>query len=94
MLVALPCFYSQVATQYYSVIAGGLGFHEWQNSTSTNQNAIKSMTVMQYPYALTLTLVRLSICVLLRRIFIQKWLRVCSMLAFLPRIPIHCPMPI
>ena len=93
-LAALPCFYAQgltlrclgrsialtflVALHAYAVIAGGLGFHQWQNSTSTNQNIIKSMTIIQYPYSLSLLFVRLSICLLLRRIFIQRWLRICS----------------
>lgn len=71
--VALPFYVAQMGLSWWGVYGCGLGAHgnmEQQVATA------KELTIIQYPYAMALFLVRMSICALYLRIFIQQWVKI------------------
>lgn len=75
ILAALIVNYGQSAFNFWVVAAGGLGYHAQEVSKQEMENMFLDLFGSQFIYAVQYTLIRLSICFLLKRIFIKRWLQ-------------------
>ena len=75
ILAALVVQYGQSSLNFWVVAAGGLGYHAEDVSKKEMENMFLDLFGSQFIYAVQFTLIRLSICFLLKRIFITRWLQ-------------------
>lgn len=75
ILAALLIFYGQSAFNYWVVYHGALGYHVAQAGEVGVRNMFLQLTISQFIYAVQFFMIRLSICFLLKRIFVQAWLQ-------------------
>ena len=75
ILAALIVQYGQSCFNFWVVAAGGLGYHAEEVSKREMENMFLDLFGSQFIYAVQFTLIRLSICFLLKRIFITRWLQ-------------------
>ncbi len=75
ILVALLIFYGQASFNIWVVYHGALGYHTAQAGESGVRNMLLQLTASQFIYAIQFFMIRLSICLLLKRIFVQPWLQ-------------------
>ena len=73
ILAALIVQYGQSVFNYWVVASGGLGYHAEEVSRREMENMFLDLFGSQFIYAVQFTLIRLSICFLLKRIFIARW---------------------
>ncbi|KAF2499359.1 hypothetical protein BU16DRAFT_523853 [Lophium mytilinum] len=72
LLVALVLFYIMVIISFMMVYMGGMGHHLALLNASTIQNLLKFSLASQVLYAVSLGLVKCSICLMLARIFFVR----------------------
>lgn len=75
ILAALIVYYGQSAFNFWVVARGGLGYHANEVSKQEMENMFLQLFGSQFIYAVEFALIRLSICFLLKRIFIMRWLQ-------------------
>ncbi|KAL9003589.1 MAG: hypothetical protein Q9188_003555 [Gyalolechia gomerana] len=75
ILVALIIYYGQAALNFWVVYHGGLGYHADEAGRPGEKNTLLQLTISQFIYAVQFFTIRLSICFLLKRIFVQRWLQ-------------------
>ncbi|KAL8713855.1 MAG: hypothetical protein Q9220_002000 [cf. Caloplaca sp. 1 TL-2023] len=75
ILLALVIYYGQAALNFWVVDHGGLGYHAAQAGKIAEKNMLLQLTVSQFIYAVQFFVIRLSICFLFKRIFVQPWLQ-------------------
>ncbi|KAL9602097.1 MAG: hypothetical protein Q9219_002093 [cf. Caloplaca sp. 3 TL-2023] len=75
ILAALIIFYGQASLNFWVVYHGGLGYHAPQAGRLGVRNTFLQLTISQFIYAIQFLTIRLSICFLFKRIFVQRWLQ-------------------
>ena len=84
ILAALVINYGQTSFNLWLARHGGLGYHASAVSEEELRNMFLQLTASQFIYAIHFSLIRLSICFLFMRIFIQVWQQKTSKHNFLP----------
>ena len=75
ILAALIIYYGQASFNFWVVYHGGLGYHAAQAGKLGVKNTFLQLTISQFIYAIQFFTIRLSICFLFKRIFVQRWLQ-------------------
>ncbi|KAI9698856.1 MAG: hypothetical protein M1820_007363 [Bogoriella megaspora] len=60
---------------FVMIFLGGAGYHAQDLSEEDIMTVAKLLTVIQFPYGIAMTSIRLSICILLVRVFVMRWFR-------------------
>ena len=79
ILGALVVYCGQFSFNVWVIRNGGLGHHVKELPNIAVENTLLQLTISQFIYAINFILIRFSICMLLMRIFPQRWLRHSSM---------------
>ncbi|KAI0543190.1 hypothetical protein GGR58DRAFT_451061 [Xylaria digitata] len=77
---ALVFYYGQIVTSFVSVLAGGAGHHLWELQSWHIVRFSKAIFAVQVLYALAVGLVKISITVMLMRIFVTRPVRIAGTL--------------